>query len=189
MKKFILPIIAVTLFASCARKSDDIQNERQIVLTDTVRMQPAVANADTAVTTSAAPVVQAPPRVIYIEREAPTVVRRTTRRAAPAAQPEVIAPVNTPAPVSTSPDVATNNVPAPDPVDVTPIPEPVAKKKGISDAAKGAAIGGIGGAVAGAVIGKNGKGAIIGGVIGAAGGYILGKAKDKKAAQVEYVQN
>lgn len=63
--------------------------------------------------------------------------------------------------------------------------QPVAtetKKKGWSNAAKGAVIGGVGGAVAGAVInGKNrGKGAIIGGVIGAAGGYIFGKSKDKK---------
>ena len=63
--------------------------------------------------------------------------------------------------------------------------QPVAtetKKKGWSNAAKGAVIGGVGGAVAGAVInGKNrGKGAIIGGVIGAAGGFILGKSKDKK---------
>lgn len=55
------------------------------------------------------------------------------------------------------------------------------QKKGISKAAKGAIIGGVGGAVAGAVISKDkGKGAIIGGVVGAAGGYIIGRSKDKK---------
>lgn len=54
------------------------------------------------------------------------------------------------------------------------------QKKGISKAAKGAIIGGVGGAVAGGVIGKNAKGAVIGGVIGAAGGYIIGRSKDKK---------
>lgn len=54
------------------------------------------------------------------------------------------------------------------------------QKKGISKAAKGAIIGGVGGAVAGAVIGKNAKGAIIGGAVGAAGGYIIGRSKDKK---------
>jgi hypothetical protein len=58
------------------------------------------------------------------------------------------------------------------------------QKKGISKAAKGAIIGGVGGAVAGAVIGKNAKGAVIGGVIGAAGGYIIGRSKDRKDGRV-----
>ncbi|RYF84363.1 MAG: hypothetical protein EOO03_14910 [Chitinophagaceae bacterium] len=57
-------------------------------------------------------------------------------------------------------------------------------KKGISKAAKGAIIGGVGGAVAGAVIGKSGKGAIIGGAVGAAGGYIIGRSKDRKDGRV-----
>lgn len=59
------------------------------------------------------------------------------------------------------------------------------QKKGVSKAAKGAIIGGVSGAAAGAVIGKNGKGAIIGGVIGAAGGYIIGRNKDKKDGRVQ----
>lgn len=64
---------------------------------------------------------------------------------------------------------------------VTPQPE---EKKGWSNAAKGAVIGGAGGAVTGAIISKKkGKGAIIGGVVGAAGGYILGRKKDKKASR------
>lgn len=56
------------------------------------------------------------------------------------------------------------------------------KKKGWSDAAKGAAIGGAAGAIGGAVInGKNrGAGAVIGAVIGAAGGYVIGRKMDKK---------
>ncbi len=58
------------------------------------------------------------------------------------------------------------------------------QKKGWSKAAKGAVIGGVGGAVAGAVITKSGKGAIIGGVIGAGGGYIIGRSKDKKDGRV-----
>ena len=58
---------------------------------------------------------------------------------------------------------------------------PVAKKKGWSDAAKGAVIGGAAGAIGGAIInGKNrGTGAIIGAVIGAAGGYVIGRKRDK----------
>lgn len=59
------------------------------------------------------------------------------------------------------------------------------RKKGISKAAKGAIIGGVGGATVGAVIGKNGKGAVIGGVIGAAGGYIIGRKQDKKDGRVQ----
>jgi hypothetical protein len=58
---------------------------------------------------------------------------------------------------------------------------PVRRRRGWSHAAKDATIGGVGGAVAGAVIDKkHGQGAIIGGVVGAAGGYILGRSKDKK---------
>ena len=56
-----------------------------------------------------------------------------------------------------------------------------ARKKGWSNAAKGAVIGGVTGAVTGAVISKDkSKGAIIGGVIGAGGGYVIGRSKDKK---------
>ncbi len=60
-----------------------------------------------------------------------------------------------------------------------------ARKEGWSKAAKGAVIGGVTGAAAGAVIGKNAKGAIIGGVIGAGGGYIIGRSKDKKDGRVQ----
>jgi hypothetical protein len=61
----------------------------------------------------------------------------------------------------------------------TPAP---AQKKGWSNKAKGAVIGGVIGAGAGAVISKDKKvqGAIIGGVLGAAGGYGVGAILDKK---------
>ena len=64
-------------------------------------------------------------------------------------------------------------------------------KKGMSKKAKGAIIGGVGGAAAGRVIaGKNGgtKGAIIGGVAGAAAGGAIGRKKDKKTDPVRYEQ-
>jgi uncharacterized protein YcfJ len=51
------------------------------------------------------------------------------------------------------------------------------KKKGMSQQAKGAIIGGAGGAVAGGLIGHNVGGALIGGAIGAGGGYIIGNEK------------
>lgn len=59
--------------------------------------------------------------------------------------------------------------------------EKVQKKTGMNKAAQGAIIGGVTGAVAGAVISKKkGLGAVVGGIAGAAGGYIIGKKMDKK---------
>jgi hypothetical protein len=56
-----------------------------------------------------------------------------------------------------------------------------AKKQGWSSRAKGAVIGGVAGAVGGAIISKHkGTGAAVGGIVGAAGGYIIGNEKDKK---------
>lgn len=56
------------------------------------------------------------------------------------------------------------------------------QKKGWSKAAKGAVIGGAGGAVVGAVINKRNRaaGAVIGGVLGGAVGYGIGRGQDKK---------
>lgn len=53
------------------------------------------------------------------------------------------------------------------------------KKKGWSKKAKGAAIGGVGGAVLGGVVG-GGKGAVIGAAAGAGGGYLYGRHRTKK---------
>jgi hypothetical protein len=55
-------------------------------------------------------------------------------------------------------------------------------KRGWSNKAKGAVVGGVVGAVTGAAVSKNnkGKGAVIGGVVGAAGGYGVGAILDKK---------
>ena len=55
-------------------------------------------------------------------------------------------------------------------------------KKGWSRKAKGAAIGGAGGAIFGAVINKNNrvKGGIMGGLLGAGLGYVIGNEMDRK---------
>jgi hypothetical protein len=59
-----------------------------------------------------------------------------------------------------------------------------AKKKGWSDAAKGTVIGGVAGAVGGAIIDKKkGRGAVIGGVAGAGAGYLIGRGEDKKSGR------
>ncbi len=64
--------------------------------------------------------------------------------------------------------------------------QPTVQKEGWSKAAQGAAIGGVAGAIGGAIISKKkGKGAIIGGIIGAGGGYVIGRAKDKKDGRVQ----
>jgi Glycine zipper len=64
----------------------------------------------------------------------------------------------------------------------------VEKKEGWSKAAKGAVIGGVTGAAAGAVINKKNRvvGAVIGGVVGAAGGYGIGRTMDKKDGRIDY---
>lgn len=54
-------------------------------------------------------------------------------------------------------------------------------RKGMSHGAKGAIVGGAGGALAGAAVSHDhSKGAIIGGAAGATGGYLIGHHKDKK---------
>lgn len=61
---------------------------------------------------------------------------------------------------------------------VTPVP---AKKKGWSNVAKGAVVGGVVGAGTGVAVSKNKvKGGIIGGVVGAAAGAGVGAILDKK---------
>jgi hypothetical protein len=61
-------------------------------------------------------------------------------------------------------------------------PAKVVQKKGWSRKAKGAAIGGAGGAIFGAVINKNNrvKGGIVGGLLGAGLGYVIGNEMDRK---------
>jgi outer membrane lipoprotein SlyB len=58
-----------------------------------------------------------------------------------------------------------------------------------SDAGKGTAIGGLGGAGLGAIIGHQSghtaEGALLGGAVGAGGGYIIGNERDKKKTQAE----
>lgn len=60
------------------------------------------------------------------------------------------------------------------------------KKKGWSQAAKGAAIGAGAGAVTGILVDKkDGRGAIIGGVVGAGTGYAIGRSQDKKSGRAD----
>lgn len=77
---------------------------------------------------------------------------------------------------STSSTTTTNSNPAP----------ASNRKKGWSDAAVGATMGGLSGAAIGAVVSKDkAKGAIIGGVVGAGTGYVIGRAGDRKSGRVQ----
>lgn len=72
-------------------------------------------------------------------------------------------------------------------VATAPAPTAPAKKKGWSKAAKGAVIGGVAGAGAGALILKKNRalGAVIGGVVGGGVGYGVGRSMDKKDGRVQ----
>lgn len=63
----------------------------------------------------------------------------------------------------------------------------VSKKKGISKAAKGAAIGTVAGATGGAIINKKNRvvGGVVGGIIGGVIGYQVGRAADKNDGRVQ----
>ncbi|MEO5996406.1 MAG: hypothetical protein ABIN89_06745 [Chitinophagaceae bacterium] len=75
--------------------------------------------------------------------------------------------------------VNTGTVATPAPVTTTEV-----KKKGWSNRAKGAAIGGVGGAATGVILSKNKvAGGILGGAIGAGGGYIIGNEIDRNKAK------
>ena len=65
------------------------------------------------------------------------------------------------------------------------------EKKGMSKQAKGAIIGGAGGAVAGALIGHNVGGALIGAGLGAGGGYVIGneaRRREQKRKHAAYLE-
>lgn len=194
MKKIFAPLALVALFTACKQKDTQTTTTKEVVFADTNRIVNNV-NADTAKTT--APVVAPPP--VAAPAHQPQVIVKYVPMPAPAPKASQTKIVRTPTNTKTNPPVVTNT-PAPQPdVSTAPstsdngtsastgstasAPAPVETKKGPSNATKGAIIGGVGGAVAGAVIGKGGKGAVIGGVVGAAGGYILGKQKDKKTQQ------
>lgn len=80
------------------------------------------------------------------------------------------------------PATSTENTTIADNANTTEAVPVTEKKKGWSKAAKGAVIGGVTGAAAGAIITKKNRaaGAVIGGAVGAGVGYGIGRAKDKK---------
>lgn len=181
MKKVILPAIFALALAACNTDTKDIETSRAILMTDTVNMQQGTSSTDVAAPEAPQAAPAPRPQVVYVDRyvQAPAPRRAPQPRpvATPAATPDV-APLPAPTTNNLPPAPGNGDVAVNSPIG-NDLPETdVEEKKGMSNSAKGAIIGGVGGAVAGAVIGKNVKGAAIGGAVGAIGGYILGKKKD-----------
>ena len=124
-------------------------------------------------------------REVRVPQTAPA--RRPEKRTP---QPVAQAPVSSPAPAQTGNSSSSGEATAKSESSGTadaPATQPgqTAKDKGWSSSAKGAVIGGAGGAVLGAIINKKNRaaGAVIGGVLGAGVGYGVGKNKDNKASK------
>jgi hypothetical protein len=198
MKQILFTITTAVLFLTAcnSEKKSNIDTEKRIVFTDTAALRLSNAATDRAnnVETLAPETSQdnTKPKVVTVTKYVTVVEKqRAPRRRSNTRQQQ--APTQqrneqvdeAPSTAGTSGTAGTEGAAGAgtNSGDVATTPE-VKKKKGWSDAAKGATIGGVGGAVAGAVISKNkGKGAVIGGVIGAAGGYILGRKADKKSGR------
>ena len=197
MKKLLLIIpSAIVLLVACnTEKKDTLNSDKNIVFTDTSLIRTANGSTDVAANNVQPEVVADKPAT------APKVQVRTITKVVrvvekqPTSKPieKVTPPIIAETPTSTIPTnnstqtsgTGTTNV-GTGSGDVSTVPIEKKKNTGWSQAAKDATIGGVGGAVAGAVIGKGAKGAAIGGIIGAAGGYILGRKADKKSGRVEY---
>ena len=181
MKKILLPfaIFSVVLFAACNSKKETSERE-MVLLTDS--MYKSNLKSDTAAV-AAQPELAAPevtPPIVKtkspVRRKTNTTYNQPVKNNTKTPPVVVNNPTTAPAPAPTGTETTAGT-------GTTATPE-AKKKEGISKAAQGAIIGGVGGAVAGAVIGKGGKGAVIGGVLGAAGGYILGRKKDRTSGRV-----
>ena len=150
MKKMLMIITIVSVFAACKSKSTDLETNK-VMLADSIAINSGNASSDTG---------------IAVQAVAKPVAAKTTRTQ----KTTTSTSNNGGSTASTGNGTAT-----------TTTTTTTAEKKGWSSRAKGAVIGGVAGAVGGAIISKNkGTGAAVGAVVGAAGGYIIGNEKDKK---------
>ena len=166
MKKILIAIITVSTFAACNNGKSNLETSKDVVLTDTTGMYRSNMYTDTGSMIITQPVSRVGedagsvvPRTNTVSNRSTTTNRNRTRTNR-----------------STSTASTGNNTQSTSTGQTT-----TTRKRGWSKAAKDATIGGVGGAITGAIISKNKvKGAVIGGVLGAAGGYIIGRSKDKK---------
>jgi YMGG-like Gly-zipper len=198
MKQILFTLTTTVLFLTAcnSEKKNNMDTEKRIVFTDTAALRLSNAATDKA----ASEELLAPeanqdntkPKVVTVVKYVNAPQKRAARRSTSTRRQQAPSQQNNDqvydAPSTGTAGTGTTSGSGNTGGEVATTPE-VKKKKGWSDAAKGATIGGVGGAVAGAVISKNkGKGAVIGGVIGAAGGYILGRKADKKSGRANYTQ-
>jgi hypothetical protein len=184
-----ISIIASVILTACSSKTEDPKRD-MILLNDSLyRSNTATDNANSMKQEE----IQTEDAKQATAESAPqktVIIHKTIYETRPSVVSAAPAPIETPAPApvptsdagTTATAPATTGTETASGTETKPAAEAEkpAKKEGISKAAKGAIIGGVGGAVAGGVITKKGKGAVIGGIIGAAGGYILGRKKDKE---------
>ena len=159
MKKLMMAIAITSVFAACQGKKETLESKNTGVLIDTSTLYDNSASTDMAsmAQNQVLPVYAANENV-RTSNSGNSSTRRITKSA-----------------TTTNAATTSNN----SSTAVQP------RKKGMSHAAKDAIIGGVGGAIVGAVVSKNKvKGAVIGGVVGGAGGYIIGRKKDKKTGRV-----
>lgn len=188
MKNLLLSIFIISGLAACKSDKLDSANRDIQLLTDSTVYNNNTFS-DTAATTliEKAPLKIAPPPHAVIRTK--KIIPSKNPVVAPVYTQPAITPVATPpvvsAPVPQTTTVGTNTETGTSSNSGTVATTPqIEKKKGWSKAAQGAAIGGVSGAVGGAILSKKkGLGAVVGGVIGAAGGYIIGKGMDKKDNQ------
>ena len=190
MKKFLLALAIITGFAACKNDPEPIEKTGAVQLLPSVAAYTNNVNSDTssisAPEVTPAKVASSPTKIVYIIREPAQTSKNSGSISSASQVPAPVSPSITPtlpAPESTGTSTQQDTGESNAGKEVSPvIPEPV-KKKGWTNATKGAVIGAGAGAIGGAIISKKkGLGAVIGGVVGAAGGYIIGKNIDKKNA-------
>ncbi len=164
MKKIVLSLMVVATLAACNSKSD-LNTNKDVILTDTSSMYRSNMNTDTG---------------SVIETSALTTGRSTAVANRRATNNNRATTSHTHSNTNRS---YGNNSGSNGGYSNSGQNNTVYRKRGWSKAAKGAVIGGVGGAVVGGVV-KGGKGAVVGGVVGAAGGYIIGRSKDKRDGRV-----
>ena len=163
MKTIIIAFAITSVFAACNSKSSEA--DKNVVGVDTTGMYKNNMIADTA----REAVLPAGTTKKVVETHSPDGTVTTTTTTSAASKTGTTSKTHS---TAVSPTTASTTQPT------------VVRKKGWSSRAKGAVIGGVGGAVVGAAVSKKkGKGAIIGGAVGAAGGYIIGNEKDKKTGR------
>lgn len=200
MKKIFLFSAAASMFFAACNSNKDLDTKKDVIAIDTTGMYKNNASTDIAkgeeVVAPSKPEVKTITKVIYVDRTPRVVKHQNVRQASPVqTQPVITQPqVNTTATTNTNTtqtkagetSAGTSTGTGKNDINKAPTSVP-AEKKGWSNAAKDATIGGVGGAVTGAILSKNkAKGAVIGGILGGVGGYIFGKSKDKKAQTPQY---